>query len=400
MIRTGAAPAGARLTAKAYRAATRRVNELTAMYDAQVRTTAALAAAADAAAAPAARRGQRNAGGGAPNGTRRPGAGGGKPARAAGGAPAPPSPGRGDDGGGSEGSKGPDAHPPAKGHPPEGGTGLRDAAQGGKNTGKSKRGGRRRAGGAALGGQDPGPAPDRARARATRRCWHNGCQELVCVFHLSCRACLRVNPSATVCGECHNLNLPGDTCLTLGCPAPGGRPYDPAKDTALANELHGMTPGKYMSRRPHFAPKPARATAHGAGARGLHAAAERFTIASPDGDPGALFLVAARGARRGHHSADGGAPSGARLPGAGGGTRRGQRSAGGDALYFAHLPDAGARRGQPAASLELDLVTTVMQGLGVNERGATPPAGSLMMVRPVSHHHGGRGVSQRTRTPR
>ena len=116
--------------------------------------------------------------------------------------------------------------------------------------------------------------PDLARARATRQCWHSGCPETVCDFHLSCRNCLGVNPHATVCGKCHNLNLPGDACMTLGCPAPGGRPYDPARDGALASELHGMTPGKYMARRPHFAPKAAHTAASGVIARRSGAIAE------------------------------------------------------------------------------------------------------------------------------
>jgi hypothetical protein len=361
-----------------------------------------------------------------------------EPVRTAGGAP-------GGGGGGSKGPKGPDTRPPTKDHPPEGGAGHCGAAQGGKDAGKSGkdagkggRGGRRHAG--ALGGQDPGAEPDYFRIRATRRCWHNGCRELVCDFHLSCRACLRINPSATVCDECHNLNPPGGTCLTLGCPEPGGRPYDPAMDTALANELHDMTPGKHRARRPHFAPKPARTAALGADARELHAAAERFTLASPGGDSGALsgalFLADAlapvAAAYREWSTRE--TPTTTRLrPGARAagrkrvgphhprtvpGRHRG-RVAGGaptarcggdpaDDTVVKHvirmleaLTEAVIHEGlresmmaetrRAVESFELDLVTSDMQGLAVSERGATPTAGSLMMARSVDFHHSCRG---------
>jgi hypothetical protein len=52
-----------------------------------------------------------------------------------------------------------------------------------------------------------------------------------------------------------------------------------------------MSTKEYRSKRPLFATKPARAEARDALAHGLHAAAERFTLADPGGDPGALSLV-------------------------------------------------------------------------------------------------------------
>jgi hypothetical protein len=84
----------------------------------------------------------------------------------------------------------------------------------------------------------------------------------VCDFHRSCRRCLTVNPLTVVCGGCANLNLPGGACKTLGCQAFDSRPFDLAKDKALAEEMHSMPPGRYKLERPHFgnrsvAPDPA-----------------------------------------------------------------------------------------------------------------------------------------------
>jgi hypothetical protein len=70
-----------------------------------------------------------------------------------------------------------------------------------------------------------------------------------------------------------------------------------------------MSTKEYRSKRPLFAAKPARAEARDALAHGLHAAAERFTLADPGGDPGAVSLVTLNPVREAYQDVeDAGAP--------------------------------------------------------------------------------------------
>jgi len=98
----------------------------------------------------------------------------------------------------------------------------------------------------------PDPASDPERARATHPCWNGQCHKDVVDFHYSCRGCFTVNPRATVCDGCSNLNLPGGACKTLGCRATSGRSFDPVRDRALADTMHAMPPARYRLERPHF----------------------------------------------------------------------------------------------------------------------------------------------------
>ena len=73
-------------------------------------------------------------------------------------------------------------------------------------------------------------------------------------FFYSCRDCDTFNPAVTVCVNCGNLNIPGGVFKTNGCRGTlcNGRPFDPIKDKALADQMASMNPRRFKLERPFF----------------------------------------------------------------------------------------------------------------------------------------------------